>query len=93
MLLIPCPWCGERSEEEFSCGGEAHIVRPLTAAAMDDQAWGDYVFMRRNEKGVHYERWRHAHGCGRWFNAARDTRSHEILAVYRVGDDKPEPPA
>ena len=92
MLLIPCPWCGERSEEEFSCGGEAHIVRPLNSEDMDDAAWGDYVFMRRNEKGVHYERWRHAHGCGRWFNAARSTRSHEFLAVYRVGDDKPELP-
>lgn len=89
MLLLSCPWCGPRSEEEFSYGGEAHIVRPLASAEMDDAAWGDYVFMRRNPKGVHFERWRHAHGCGRWFNVARDTRDHEILAVYRVGDDKP----
>ena len=28
MLLIPCPWCGERDETEFRCGGEAHIARP-----------------------------------------------------------------
>lgn len=90
MLLLECPWCGPRSEEEFACGGEGHIVRPLQSEAMDDAAWGDYVFMRRNEKGVHFERWRHAHGCGRWFNVARSTVSHEILAVYRVGDEKPK---
>ncbi len=92
MLLLSCPWCGERSEEEFACGGEAHIVRPLASAEMDERAWGDYVFMRRNEKGVHFERWRHGQGCGRWFNVARDTVTHEILAVYGIGDAKPELP-
>ncbi|MFT9198192.1 sarcosine oxidase subunit delta, partial [Gluconobacter oxydans] len=25
MLLIRCPYCGERAEVEFSNGGEAHI--------------------------------------------------------------------
>ncbi|MFO1061925.1 MAG: sarcosine oxidase subunit delta [Dongiaceae bacterium] len=28
MLLITCPYCGPRDEEEFSYGGEAHIARP-----------------------------------------------------------------
>ena len=28
MLLIPCPYCGERPEIEFAYGGEAHIARP-----------------------------------------------------------------
>ncbi|MDE0284484.1 MAG: sarcosine oxidase subunit delta, partial [Gammaproteobacteria bacterium] len=23
MLLIPCPWCGPRNEDEFLNGGEA----------------------------------------------------------------------
>ncbi len=27
----------------------------------------DYLFMRENPKGVHFERWRHAYGCGKWF--------------------------
>ena len=90
MLLIECPWCGPRSEEEFSCGGEGHIVRPLNSEDLDDAAWGDYVFMRRNDKGVYFERWRHSHGCGQWFNVARNTVSNEILASYRVGGDKPK---
>jgi heterotetrameric sarcosine oxidase delta subunit len=45
--------------------------------------------MRTNPKGVHYERWNHARGCRRWFNMVRHTVSHEILAVYRIGDPKP----
>jgi sarcosine oxidase, subunit delta len=46
--------------------------------------------MRSNPKGVHLERWRHVHGCGRWFNVARDTVSDAILAVYRMGEQPPE---
>ncbi len=92
MLLIACPWCGEREEHEFSCGGEAHIVRPADSEKLDDAAWADYVFMRTNPKGVQYERWLHAHGCGRWFNAARSTLTHEFLAIYPMGEAPPEVP-
>jgi sarcosine oxidase subunit delta len=90
MLLIPCPWCGERAETEFRCGGEAHLVRPGQASTLSDDAWAEYLFMRSNPKGVHVERWRHVHGCGRWFNVARDTVTDAILAVYRVGEQPPE---
>ena len=90
MLVLDCPWCGPRSEEEYVCGGEGHIARPLNSAEMDDVAWGDYVFMRSNQKGLFFERWRHASGCGRWFNVARNTATNEILAVYQVGEAKPE---
>ncbi len=90
MLLIDCPWCGEREEHEFSCGGEAHIARPLESEKLDDAAWADYVFMRTNPKGVQYERWVHADGCRRWFNMARHTVTHKILAIYRMDEPKPE---
>jgi heterotetrameric sarcosine oxidase delta subunit len=90
MLLIPCPWCGERDETEFHCGGEAHIVRPKQPAELSDDRWADYLFMRSNPKGIHFERWRHIHGCGRWFNVARDTISDRILEVYRMGDPRPD---
>jgi sarcosine oxidase subunit delta len=90
VLLIPCPWCGEREETEFRCGGEAHIVRPRQPSVLSDDAWADYLFMRTNPKGLHVERWRHVHGCGRWFNVARDTVSDAILAVYRMGEQPPE---
>ncbi len=89
MLLIPCPWCGLRDEPEFRCGGESHIVRPDPDAAGDAE-WAAYLFDRRNAKGTSFERWHHRHGCGRWFNVARDNVSHEILAVYGMTDPKPE---
>ena len=89
MLLIDCPWCGARDEDEFSYGGEAHIARPKRPEKLGDDAWADYLFMRSNPKGVHLERWVHQHGCRQWFNVARDTVSHEILAVYRMGEKPP----
>ena len=90
MLLIDCPWCGPREESEFHCGGEAHIQRPADPDSLSDAEWGDYLFNRRNIKGVHFEQWQHAHGCRQWFNLARDTLSYRILAVYRIGEPAPE---
>ena len=90
MLLIDCPWCGPRDETEFSYGGEAHIARPKNPEKLSDEDWGDYVFMRGNAKGVFLERWCHSHGCGRWFNAARDTVTYRILAIYPMGEKPPK---
>ncbi len=90
MLLIKCPYCGERPELEFSYGGQAHLARPADPAELSDQDWADYLYMRRNRKGLHAERWRHVHGCARFFNALRDTTTDQILATYRVGEAQPE---
>ena len=89
MLRISCPYCGDRDEDEFSYGGEAHIARPENSWTMSDDDWADYLFMRANPKGPHAERWCHSHGCGRWFNVLRDTATHDILAVYRIGERPP----
>jgi sarcosine oxidase subunit delta len=89
MLLIHCPHCGPRAEVEFRCGGEAHIARPDPATA-SDQDWESYLFLRRNPKGLHLERWLHVHGCRRWFNAARDSVSDRFLAFYPMGEAPPE---
>jgi len=86
MLLIPCPWCGPRDETEFRCGGEAHIVRPHDPDSIDDTQWASYLFLRTNPKGLHRERWVHRHGCRRWFNVLRHTVSHEIVCVYKIGE-------
>ncbi|HET9388889.1 MAG TPA: sarcosine oxidase subunit delta [Steroidobacteraceae bacterium] len=88
MLRIPCPYCGLRDEPEFAFGGPSHITRPPFTC--DDATWGSYLWERENPIGVHYERWVHAYGCGRWFNVARHTLTHEILAVYRMGQPRPE---
>jgi sarcosine oxidase, subunit delta len=89
MLLIACPWCGPRAEIEFVWGGEAHLVRPEPPQDVSDAAWGAYLYVRNNVQGPHAERWRHAHGCGQWFNLIRDTATHQILAVYRMDEAPP----
>ena len=89
MLLIACPWCGARPENEFHYGGEAHIARPADPAAVDDAAWTDFLYMRTNPKGRHAERWRHIHGCGRFFNGVRDTVSDHVLSTYQPGELPP----
>jgi sarcosine oxidase, subunit alpha len=90
MLLIPCPWCGPRDEAEFHYGGQAHVPYPQTPAALTDEEWARYLFFRDNPKGPFAERWTHAAGCRRWFNAVRDTSTNEILTVYRPGEPRPE---
>ena len=89
MLLIPCPYCGERAEIEFSYGGEEHIARPVAPETLSDAEWAGYVYWRANTKGVFAERWMHAQGCRRWFNVIRDTVSYQILAAYEAGTQPP----
>lgn len=90
MFIIKCPWCGERDQTEFSPHGEAHIARPTDPYALDDNQWGDYVFFRKNPKGLHAERWVHSHGCRRWFNAVRNTATDLIHATYKPGEHRPD---
>ena len=89
MLSIACPHCGPRPEIEFRAGGEAHIARPADPAQLDDAAWAAFLFYRTNPKGLHAERWLHAHGCQRWFNALRDTATDRISATYPAGTPRP----
>lgn len=89
MLLLTCPCCGVTAEEtEFAPGGEAHLTR--FGPGSDDDAFEAYMFNRANPSGVHFERWRHAYGCGKWFLAARCTLTLEVFATYSA--QTPEPP-
>ena len=81
MLILTCPCCGQIGEEtEFHAGGEAHLERFGTGSSDDD--FQEYLFMRENPKGVHFERWRHVYGCGKWFHAARCTTTLEVFGTY-----------
>ena len=92
MLLIECPYCGERPEPEFAYGGQAHIARPPHPAAASIEEWTSYLYHRDNTRGVHAERWRHTRGCGRFFTALRDTTTDRFLATYRAGERPPPSP-
>jgi len=89
MLLIECPYCGKRPELEFSHAGQAHIARAKNPSEVSVEAWTDFLYMRDNIKGVHAERWRHTHGCARFFNALRDTTTDHFIATYKAGEPAP----
>lgn len=90
MLLIRCPYCGERPEIEFAYGGQAHLARPVKAETLTDEEWAAFLYMRANTKGRHAERWRHVHGCARFFNAVRDTTSDRFMITYKTGEPRPD---
>lgn len=84
MLLIHCPYCEmDRPELEFAHAGEAHLQRPENPAAATDQQWAEFLYFRSNTRGRYAERWRHAEGCGRFFNAIRDSVTDRIETTYK----------
>ncbi len=88
MLILTCPYCGVSAEEtELHAGGEAHLTRHATGASDDDLQ--SYLFYRKNPKGVHFERWRHSNGCGKWFHAARCTMTLEVFGTYSAQTTQP----
>ena len=89
MLIIECPFCGPRTEDEFSYGGQAHVAYPEDPFALSDSEWAHFLFYRDNPRGSYAERWMHAAGCRKWFNAVRDTRTYEIQCVYKLTDEQP----
>ena len=89
MLLIHCPYCElELPELEFTYAGEAHNVRPEKPSDYTDVQWEKFLFVRSNQRGVHFERWRHLNGCGRFFNAARHTVTDKFLTTYKAGEPR-----
>lgn len=81
MLILECPYCGVHADEtELSPGGEAHLKRFGPESSEED--FEGYLFVRENPKGVHFERWRHSYGCGKWFHAARCTTTLEVFGTY-----------
>jgi heterotetrameric sarcosine oxidase delta subunit len=87
MMRLPCPWCGECDEIEFVYGGPSAPARP--ALECSDDIWGRYLYFRANLKGHSVERWRHAYGCGQWFNLLRDSLTHRVSAALKFGEAAP----
>lgn len=88
MLTLTCPCCGVKAEEsELHGGGEAHLTR--FGPGSSEEEFHDYLFARENAKGVHFERWRHVHGCGKWFHAARCTATLQVFGTYSAQTTQP----
>jgi len=85
MLLIDCPHCGPRAQEEFA------YERTTDAVVRFDDAPEQVVttlYSRENPRGVSEEIWRHTYGCRGWMLVRRDRVSHAIEWVRPLG---PEP--
>jgi len=91
MLEIKCPYCGKRSQNEFSYGGDATVKRPELNKEVSDQEWDTFVYYRKNLRGDHLELWHHISGCRQWLKAKRNTATHEIIETFELSDDVGDP--
>jgi len=76
MLLIPCPHCGPRNQEEFA------YERTLDSVVRLDDAPDHAVttlYARANPRGEEQEIW--SHMCGQWLRLTRDRITHAIHSV------------
>ena len=80
-MRITCPYCGNRSLDEFLYHGDAEPMRPdaQTATAMED--FISYAFARTNSPGQHRELWYHEAGCHAWLVVTRNVSTHAIASV------------
>ena len=84
MLVIVCPNCGPRNDNEFNFLGE---VIPRPSVDVDPTTWRRYLYMRGNTSGWQRERWFHVSGCRRFLNIERNNVTNEIRMVAEVGGD------
>ncbi|MEM8859898.1 MAG: sarcosine oxidase subunit delta [Chloroflexota bacterium] len=90
MLLINCPYCGERNISDLRYGGE-YNPRPKNLANFDevsDAEAADFIYMKDNKWGVQKEWWYCRQGCQAWFLAERHTRTNEIIRTYEWESEK-----
>lgn len=85
-MRITCPYCGERSLDEYVYLGDAKVARPDPAAPDAAAQFYAYGYERQNIAGLHKELWYHSAGCHAWLVVERDTRSHEIASVALAKD-------
>ncbi len=84
MLLITCPHCGPRNDDEFSFRGEV-LRRPDPSAGPAE--WRSYLYERANAAGWQDETWLHVAGCRRFLRVERHTVTNEIRSVRDAGSE------
>jgi sarcosine oxidase subunit delta len=81
MIVLPCPWCGDRDAGEFRYVSEV-LPRPDPATATPQQ-WRDYLYLRGNKRTWVAERWYHRAGCRRYLVLERDTSTDQVEGPSR----------
>lgn len=98
MLIITCPFCGPRSENEYIYGGPSKQRRPENASDCSNKEWVEYLTVSTNPVGPVSENWWHVRGCGEFVTVERDTLTHDITtasgkAVSPVSNQQGKPPS
>jgi heterotetrameric sarcosine oxidase delta subunit len=75
MLLIPCPYCGERDESEFDYGGRVVDFPTLDASTSE---WHQAVHLCPDNAEWADEFWYHFAGCERWIRLRRNLSNHNF---------------
>lgn len=86
MLVIICPNCGPRNNDEFTFQGE--VRRRPDVNDTDPAEWRRYLYSRENVADWASERWFHVSGCRRYLMVERNTVSNEIRDVELVGGEQ-----
>ena len=91
MLLIRCPYCGERPEIEFRHGGRGAHRAPARSGVAVATPNGRTIFTTAPiRRACTPSAGATSHGCGRFFNALRDTISDFFLTTYKLGEPRPD---
>ena len=85
-MRIACPYCGERSLDEFIYSGDAAVRRPDASSPTSAADFVSYVYERNNPPGKHRELWYHAAGCHAWLVVTREISTHIIASVEPARD-------
>jgi len=95
MLLIPCPYCGQRDESEFSYGGARRVWPDHDLEHNHPESglehWHNALYVTPNPAGPLREIWYHGGGCERWIEITRDTVTHVIKNDHEPKDHKGKP--
>ena len=82
MFIINCPYCGERDQQEFKAGGVAHKERPKQPTELSVDEWAEYLFMRKNIKGLYFN-------CGWGTGGFKATPGSGDLFAHTIANDEP----
>ena len=80
MLRLECPLCGLRDHDEFTYLEDGSITYPKLGND-DHNAWFEAVYLRKNPRGKHAEKWHHTFGCRTVLLVERDTVTHKISKI------------
>ncbi len=84
MMLIPCPHCGPRAQDEFVYERTMDALIPLDLPPEEAM---DRLFTRTNPRGVDDELWRHTFGCRAWLVMRRHRVTNVIESARAIGPE------